>query len=214
MDKEACVIETERVLREILDPPIPIALRKVGTTLDTHCRKFISLSPFLCLATMSKKGEATVSPRGDPPGFVQILDDKTLIIPDRPGNNVADSMGRILEMPRAGVLFFIPGFDETLRVNGAVSITTDEEILSRCIVAGRTPKLALKLTVEEVFFHCGKALKRSRLWDPGSQRDRGEMPSLARIILEQTADPDTPPTQEEVSETEEMVEEDYRKSLY
>jgi len=214
MDKETCMIETESALREILDPPISLSLRKVGTTLDAHCRKFISLSPFLCLATMSKQGEATVSPRGDPPGFVQVLDEKTLIIPDRPGNNVADSMERILEMPRAGVLFFIPGFDETLRVNGAVNITTDEGILARCVVAGQTPKLALKLTVEEVFFHCGKALKRSRLWDPDSQRDRKEMPSLARIILEQTADPNAPITQEEISETEEMVEEDYRESLY
>jgi PPOX class probable FMN-dependent enzyme len=214
MDKEFCMIETESALREILDTPIPIALRKVGNTLDAHCRKFISLSPFLCLATMSRQGEATVSPRGDPPGFVQVLDDKTLIIPDRPGNNVADSMERILEMPRAGVLFFIPGFDETLRVNGAVNITTDEGILSQCIVAGRTPKLALRLIVEEVFFHCGKSLKRSRLWDPDSRRDRQEMPSLARIILEQTADPDAPPTQEEVSETEKMVEKDYRESLY
>ena len=127
------------------------------------------------------------SPRGDPPGFVRILDDTTLLLPDRPGNNRVDSFANILDAPGVGLIFFVPGIDETLRVNGAGRVVTDSEVLDSSAVAGRVPRTGLLITVHEVFFHCAKALRRSRLWDPAAQIERKSFPSLGRIIADQVA---------------------------
>lgn len=162
-----------------------IADRKVLPRLDAHCRHFITLSPFLVLASADRDGRVDASPRGDPPGFVSILDDSTLLLPDRPGNNRVDSFANILEAPGVGLIFFVPGIDETLRVNGTGRVVTDADALHSSAVAGKVPRTGLLVTVEEVFFHCAKALRRSRLWDPAIQVERKSFPTLGRIVADQ-----------------------------
>ncbi len=201
-------------LRDIMGAPMEIAEKKCIPKLDKHCKAFIARSPFLCIGTSSKDGRADVSPRGDPIGFVQVVDDNTLMIPDRPGNNRLDTMNNILENPSVGLIFFVPGFEDTLRVNGKAKIVRDEAVLRRAAVRGKVPKVAIMVEVEEAFLHCAKALKRSRLWDPSTHQDRKEMPTLARMILEQTAPPESAPSEKEVEEADEFVEDDYKTSLY
>ena len=210
----ACRVDGEEGLRGLFGAPMDLAVRKSLTALDRHCRDFIARSPFLCIGTSSRSGRADVSPRGDPPGFVQVLDDRTLVIPDRPGNNRLDTMSNIVENPAVGLLFFIPGFDDTLRINGRATIVRDEAVLARAEVGGKRPKVAIRVEVDEAFLHCAKALKRSRLWDPGSKVDRRTMPSLGRMILEQTAPAGAKPAEAAVAEADTLVEENYRTELY
>ena len=204
----------EADLRETMGETMEISVSKCIPSLDRHCKEFIRRSPFLCLGTSGENGRADVSPRGDPPGFVQILDDNTLFIPDRPGNNRLDSMTNIIENPNVGLLFLVPGFDDTLRVNGKATIVRDDELAQATVVNGKAPKVGIRVEVEEAFLHCAKAFKRSRLWDEESRQDRKEMPSLGRMILEQTAPPEEPPSEETVKETDEFVEDNYRTELY
>ena len=164
-----------------------MADRKVLPRLDAHCRHFITLSPFLVLASADREGRVDASPRGDPPGFVRILDDATLLLPDRPGNNRVDSFANVLEAPGVGLIFFVPGIDETLRVNGTGRVLTEANALEASAVAGKVPRTGLLITVQEVFFHCAKALRRSRLWDPAAQVERKSFPTLGRIIADQVA---------------------------
>lgn len=165
----------------------PMAERKVIYHLDKHCRHFIGLSPFLVIATADREGRVDASPRGDPPGFVRVLDDTTLLLPDRPGNNRVDSFGNILVSPGVGLIFFVPGVEETLRINGTASLVTDAAQLSASEVHGRQPKTGMLITVQEIFFHCAKAIKRSRLWDPATQIERSTFPTLGRIMADQQA---------------------------
>jgi PPOX class probable FMN-dependent enzyme len=211
---DVCTVPSPAALREIMGTPMELAVRKQLGKLDRYCREFIARSPFLCLGTADKNGKADVSPRGDPAGFVQVLDDHTLIIPDRPGNNRLDTMSNIMENPNVGLLFFIPGFEDTLRVNGRATIVRDPEVLERAAVNGKVPKVAIRIAVDEAFLHCAKALRRSRLWDPASKVDRKEMPSLAKMILEQTAPADRPPTDKDVAAGDEFVEKDYKTGMY
>jgi len=197
----------EDALREHYAPPIERARLKTLRKLDRHCRRFIELSPLLCLGT-SGDGGLDVSPRGDRPGFVRILDESTLAIPDWPGNNRLDSMTNILANPGVGLLFLIPGVDETLRVNGAAAVTTDPGLLAHWEVNGKRPKSALLITVREAFLHCGKALIRSRLWQPDYRIDRGELPSYGRMLKDQIEIGDT------AEEIEASVAEGYRDRLY
>jgi len=185
----------------------PMAERKVLPALDRHCRAFIALSPFLVLASADADGRADASPRGDPPGFVQVLDDRTLLLPDRPGNNRVDSFANILAAPGVGLIFFVPGIDETLRVNGTARLLTDSEALSGSSIAGKTPRTGLVIAISEVFFHCAKALRRARLWDPAAQVERSTFPSLGRIIAEQTR-------VFSVEEAERRTEDAYRTRMY
>jgi PPOX class probable FMN-dependent enzyme len=211
---DICAVPGEAALRDIFGRPGDMAVRKDIGHLDKHCRRFIELSPFLCIGTADKNGKADVSPRGDPPGFVRVLDDKTLIIPDRPGNNRLDTMSNIMENPNVGILFMIPGFEDSLRVNGRATIVRDAEILKQAAVQGKEPKVAIRVTVDEAFLHCAKAFKRSRLWERDAIVDRSAMPSLAKIILEQVAPPNKQPTEKEVKEGDEYVEEAYRTEMY
>ena len=188
----------------------PMAERKVLHRLDRHCRAFIGLSPFLVIATADGEGRVDASPRGDPPGFVRVLDNATLLLPDRPGNNRVDSFGNILDVPGVGLIFFVPGIDETLRVNGQASLLTDEDALAPSEVNGRAPKTGLLVRVDEAFFHCGKALKRSRLWDPAAQVERSDFPSLGRILIDQQSEWVT----DTVEEAEAKLETAYRERLY
>lgn len=162
-----------------------MADRKVLPMLDMHARHFIRLCPFLVLASADGQGQVDASPRGDPPGFVQVLDDRTLLIPDRPGNNRVDSFSNIMGSPAVGLIFLAPGIDETLRISGMARVVTDG--LDGAAVQGRIPRTGLEVTVTAVMFHCAKALRRSRLWDPAAQVERSVFPSLGRIIADQVA---------------------------
>lgn len=164
--------------------PNEVVTRKTLSRLDRHCRTFIARSPFVVLSTADATGRQDVSPRGDPVGFVQVLDDTTLAVPDRLGNRRADSMENLLQNPRAGLIFFVPGKTETLRVSGIAAITKDPGLLASMAVRGRTPNLALVVHVEEAFFHCSKALIRSGLWDPGEWPRLDGLPTLAETMVD------------------------------
>lgn len=184
---ERPTIEDQQQLRDHFGQISPLAEKKVLQRLDRFCRDFIALSPFLVLATSDGKGNADASPRGDAPGFVAVLDDKTMLIPDRRGNNRIDSFQNIMDAPGVGLIFFVPGIDETLRVNGKATITQDTQFLAGLAARGVTPTIGMKISVDEAYFHCGKALMRSKLWDKAAQVERSAFPSLGRIISEQTA---------------------------
>jgi PPOX class probable FMN-dependent enzyme len=175
-------------LREIIVSPQEgaLSLLKQHDALDAHDRAFIAKSPFCLLATAGADGRCDVSPKGDAPGFVLVLDERTLVVPDRPGNRRVDSLLNILENPHAGLLFLVPNVEETLRVNGRAAIVEDAELLQRMAVRGRAPQLGILVEVEEVFFHCAKAFKRSGLWQPNSWIGRAELPSFGQILLDQT----------------------------
>lgn len=205
-------ITDENNLRSLFDATHAIAAQKSLGSLDKHAQAFIRRSPFLCLGTQSLDGKADVSPRGDPVGFVKILDQHTLAIPDRPGNNRLDSLVNILANPSVGLLFIIPGFDDTLRVNGRASLVTDPALLERMAVNGRAPTLAIIVKVQEAFLHCAKAFRRSHLWDPAHYQDRSEMPSLMKILMDQTVG--APNDEGEMRKMDEGLEADYAKSLY
>jgi PPOX class probable FMN-dependent enzyme len=168
-------ISTVDQLREVLPEPHEFALRKEITFIDEHCRAFIERSSFVFLATSDASGRCDVSPKGDVPGFVEVLDEHTIAIPDRPGNNRADSLTNIMENPHAGLIFLIPGAEWTLRVNGRASVVRDSEILERCAVQGKTPLLAIAIEVEEVFLHCPKCMRRSGLWEAESWAHQGDI---------------------------------------
>ncbi len=172
-------------LRESYRPPAPRAHQKVLNRLDKHSRDFISLSPFCVISSFGADGRADTSPRGDPPGFVAVTDDRTLLIPDRPGNNQVDSLQNIITNPEVGLLFMVPGMNETLRVSGTAGIVTDEKLLEPLTVGGRAPRSALQVTVGEVFLHCGRSLLRSRLWDPDVQIDRSVYPTYGQVLADQ-----------------------------
>jgi hypothetical protein len=158
-------ITTREQLREIIAEPNELAVRKQISALDEHCRAFIERSPFLFLATSDAQGNCDVSPKGDAPGFVQIVDENTIVIPDRPGNNRLDSLQNIIENPHAAAIFIIPGAEWTLRVNGRATIIRDEDILERSAVNGKRPALGIAIDVEEAFLHCPKCMLRSKLWE-------------------------------------------------
>lgn len=210
--KPEFLVEDEEALRSLFPQTHSLAVKKCQTRLDKHAMDFVARSPFLCIGTQSPDGLADVSPRGDPCGFVKILDDKTLLIPDRPGNNRLDSQTNILANPAVGLLFMVPGFDDTMRVNGTAKITRDPELLALMEMKGRMPVIAIVVTVAEVFMHCAKAFRRSKLWDPTQLQDRSEMPSLPQIILDQTSGaPDDP---EDMKKIDADLEDEYRKTMY
>jgi PPOX class probable FMN-dependent enzyme len=202
-------IGDETSLRALYDAPSGLARLKQLDRLDKHCRHFISLSPFLVIGSTRPGQGADVSPRGDAPGFVRVIDDRTLVIPDRPGNNRLDTMSNLTHAPEVGLIFFIPGIDETLRINGAAALTRDGDVLAKAAVNGKIPKLGIQVAVREAFLHCGKALKRSRLWSQDYKVDARTFPSLGRMIVEQVNPPDIT-----VEEADRRVEDGYKNRLY
>ncbi|MGH7045651.1 MAG: pyridoxamine 5'-phosphate oxidase family protein [Stellaceae bacterium] len=200
-------IEDPRQLREIYGAPSERAVKKQLSRLERHSRNFIALSPFLVIASADPSGRCDASPKGDTPGFVRVVDDTTLLIPDRLGNNRVDTLGNLLERPGVGLIFFVPGIPETLRVNGKARVTMDAEFLEPFAVNGKTPRSAILVSVEEVYFHCGKALIRSDLWNPQKQLKRGDFPMIGRIIAEQVGGVDP-------AEAERQTAENYRTRLY
>lgn len=201
-------VTSAAALREIFGSVSALASMKVIPALDPHCRRFIALSPFLVIASASKDGKADTSPKGDPPGFVKVLDDHTLVIPDRLGNNRIDTFLNVVENPEVAIIFFVPGVDETLRINGRAVISRDPELLASLVEQGKTPKVALIVTVREAFLHCAKALKRSQLWDERAKVPRSALPTLGRMILDQ-AKRDDP-----IEDVDARIEDAYRTKLY
>ena len=183
-------IAGEESLRTLLGEPSELVRSKVSDRLNGQTRQFIERSPFLCLATSAADGTCDVSSRGDPAGFVRVLDDQTLLLPDRPGNRLADSLRNVLENPNVGLLFIVPGVTDTLRVNGRASIVTDPELLEPCGVEGKVPKLALRVEIDQVFTHCSKAFLRAKLWDPEGYVPRDELPSPGELLCSVGADVD------------------------
>jgi PPOX class probable FMN-dependent enzyme len=177
------MLTTEAELRAVLGgEATPLVKAKVATRLNALTRQFIERSPFLCLATSSADGTCDVSPRGDPRGFVRILDDATVLIPERPGNKLADSLRNILANPNVGLLFFIPGVDDTFRVNGRATLITDQALLGPCAVEGKVPKLGIHVEIRECFTHCSKAFIRSGFWKPEHFVTRDVLPTNGQIL--------------------------------
>lgn len=194
-------------LRQRYAEPSEVVVKKEMDCLDDFCRRFIALSPFVCLSTADGDGRVDCSPRGDAPGFVKVVDDKTLMLPDRRGNNRVDSLSNVIANPRIGLLFLVPGIDETLRVNGRARITTQSDLMESMAAQGKAPASALEIKAEEVFLHCGKALKRSQLWSGDTQVERSAFPSLGEIVAHQTRIMSK-------EEGEAYVAESYEKRLY
>lgn len=177
------VVQNVEELRAILGHPSQVVLDKVIHEIDEYALEFIAASPFLLIGTADAQGNADVSPKGDPAGFVQVLNERTLLIPDRPGNRRADTLINILENPQIGMIFLVPGKRETLRINGRAQVIRDTPLRERCAVDGKVPALLIAVTVEEVYFHCAKCVIRSGLWEEGDAQR--ELASLAEVIINQ-----------------------------
>lgn len=202
------ILRTEDALREVYGHASGRAATKAIPSLDPHCRRFIELSPFLVMGSAAKDGPADVSPKGDLPGFVQVLDDHTLVIPDRPGNRRIDSMTNIVENPHVALIFMIPGISETLRVNGRAHVSVDPDLLQSMAVNGKPAVSAIVVQVDEAYLHCAKAFIRSKLWDSALQQDRKVLPPLSKMIADQTN------TTIDVEASEKQLEQAYRETLY
>ena len=177
------LVTTVEQLEALYGPKNPASVVKEIDRLNASYRKLIEAAPFVAIATGAPDG-LDCSPKGDAPGFVRIIDDKTLAIPDRPGNNRIDGFRNILQDPRIALLFLIPGIGETFRVNGRASISIDPELMQSFAVNGKLPRSVLIVHIETAFFHCSKAVVRSKLWDPAAQIDRNSLPSTGTIVAE------------------------------
>ena len=202
------VITTEAELRAILGQPSESSINKAVTSLDEHCRAFIATSPFMMIASCDANGNMDVSPKGDPAGFVHVLDDNTLAIPDRLGNRRADTMLNILTNPRVGLLFLVPGKQDTFRVNGSATIVRDEWLREKMAVKGKAPNFAIVIKVEEAFLHCAKCVIRSGIWDQEQWPDVDGLASLARVIIDHSKLQDSEET------IQASIDESYRDRLY
>ena len=202
------VVATEAQFRAVIGNPSHRVLRKQVDALDEHCRAFIANCPFLLIASSDAEGNMDVSPKGDPAGFVRVLDDSTLAIPDRPGNRRADTFGNLLQKPRVGILFLIPGKSETLRIGGTAIIVRDQWLRDEMAIAGKAPDFAIVVNVKEVFFHCSKCVIRSKLWDSAHWPELAGLPSLAQTMV------DAGKLEETVQEMHALIEKDARERLY
>ena len=201
------IITSEEQLRETLGYPSEIVTRKTINYIDEHCQSFIEKSPFITIATSDLAGNLDVSPKGDPAGFVKILDEKTLAIPDRPGNAKADTLTNIIKNPNIGLIFLIPGLRETLRINGEAKIVQDKWVLENLIVDGKTPSFAIIVTVKEAFMHCAKCIIRSKLWQVDAAK-QASVPSLAKVLVEHGK------LEISVDELDGMIKNDEQTNLY
>jgi PPOX class probable FMN-dependent enzyme len=182
---------------------------KSMSVIDEHISNFLALSTFLTIASINAKGQMDVSPKGDPPGFVKVLDGTTIAIPEREGNRRADTFSNVLENPSVALIAFVPGMDETLRINGRASLTTDPELMATMQVAKHVPELALLVHIEEAFIHCGKAPKRGRLWDPDAQIDRSTYPRMGEVMFDHGQYANV--TRDEMTE---IAQHDYDENVY
>jgi PPOX class probable FMN-dependent enzyme len=192
------MIESNDALRTIYAAPAERTLLKQITALEQHSKRFIGLAPFLVIASANRQGTMDASPRGGEPGFVKIRDDKTILIPDSPGNNRLDTLTNIIDTGRVGLIFFIPGVDETLRINGTACLDDTESVRQQCADIKRVPKLVIQVTIDELYIHCAKALMRSALWDPERRIERNTLPSIARMVSDQIGYTGPVETQEQI----------------
>jgi uncharacterized protein len=176
------VVQTEEQLRDLIGSPTPLVAGKVADRLNDIFRRYIEESPFVCVATASSDGGLDISPRGDPAGFVRIIDENTLLIPERPGNRIADTLTNVLESGRIALLFLVPGVGETFRVNGSAVLVDDAVLLAESEVEGKAPKLGILVTVEEAYTQCSKALIRSELWNSERHVDPKTMPTSGEML--------------------------------
>ena len=184
-------IDSVAKLRAVYRPPRARSGLKVLDHLDVHCRNFLALSPLCVISSSRADGRADASPRGDLPGsLAHVLDDRTLLLPDRPGNRQLDTLTNLVERPYVGLVFFVPGLNETLRINGRVEIVTDREYLAPLAIRGKLPILVLKVTVEEAYLHCAKALIRARVWEPEARVERSRFPTYGQVLADQIAGAD------------------------
>jgi PPOX class probable FMN-dependent enzyme len=204
-------ITSKEQLRSLYSSPMELVVKKQKNSLDEHSEKFISLSPFVIISTAGSDGLLDASPRGESAGFIKVLDDRTIAIPDRPGNNRLDSLTNIIENPQIGIVAVIPGFKECLRINGSAKIVTNSELLEQFEHSGKLPISAIVISIQEVYFHCAKAIARAKLWEQNSHVSREEMPSLGRILMSQIA-PEK--TEDEIKEVEELIENRVLTTLY
>jgi PPOX class probable FMN-dependent enzyme len=202
------IVTTEEQVRAIIGAPNERVLKKEIARLDAHAKAFIEKSPFVLIASSDASGKLDVSPKGDPAGFARVLDDASLIIPDRLGNRRADTLLNILHNPRVGLLFMVPGKQETLRVNGRALIVRDSTVREALAVNGKPPELAIVVTVEQVYMHCAKCMIRSKLWEPLAWPDQSGLPSLAQALVDQGQ------LRESVEEVHALIEKDKAMRLY
>jgi len=200
-------IQSIEQLRGLYAQPTERVVKKQLAHIDPHCRSFIALSPYVVLCTSDAEGNLDASPRGGEPGFCKVAEDRTLLLPDRPGNNRLDSLQNIIGTGRIGLLFFVPGVDEMLRINGTAELRTDEALTAQCVERGKPAKVVVSVKVREAYLHCAKAIMRSGLWKPESQVPRRVLPSLGEMIRDQTGG-------ETTAETQEQMVERYKAQLY
>ena len=205
-------LTTRDELRQLYGAASERASLKVMRSLDRHAQQFIALSPFVVLASSNASGQMDASPRGGDPGFVKVIDNQTLLIPDAPGNNRLDTLENIIDTSQLGLLFMLPGFDETLRINGQASLSTDPSERQLCTDARRTPALVIRVRVQAVYLHCAKAFMRSQLWNPSKHTPRHLMPSMSEMLRDQIQS--TPGRAMDMDmETQEDMVARYRQSL-
>jgi PPOX class probable FMN-dependent enzyme len=204
---ELTFAETQADFRTLYAAPSDLSVKKSLKRLDGHCRRFIELSPFVCIGTAGPDGPADISPRGDAPGFVRVLDPNTLLIPDRLGNNRLDTLGNVVANPQVGLLFLVPGIDETLRVNGRGRIVTGGKVLEEMRANGKVPTTALLIAIEEAFLQCAKALVRSKLWHESAKIPRNAYPTLGKILADQIGGYD-------IEQLDCQIDAAYREKLY
>ncbi|HIF08675.1 MAG TPA: pyridoxamine 5'-phosphate oxidase family protein [Sneathiellales bacterium] len=202
------IITSREQLRAIVGEPFDVVVNKSIDHIDDICRRFIAASPFIMVATKGGNGLFDMSPKGDPAGFVEVLDDHTLAIPDRLGNKRHDTFENLLNNPEVGLFFLIPGNADTLRVSGTAKIVRDKALQARLAVNGKEPEFVLIVTVKEAMTHCPKCVKRSRLWEPDKWPDRSDVPTLAEAMVVHAK------LSESVDELQELIDEDGKKRLY
>jgi hypothetical protein len=204
-------IKTVEEYRELRGDSHQMIYDKSMMVIDEHIRDFLALSTFLTVASIDAEGRMDVSPKGDPPGFVKVVDERTIAIPEREGNRRADTFTNVLQIPSVGLIFFVPGMDETMRINGTATLTTDPELLATMEHKGHIPVLAMLVHVEEAFIHCGKAPKRGRLWDADAQIDRSIYPKIGEVMFDHGEYEKYDITRERITE---IAQEDYEDNVY
>ncbi len=202
------IVTSAAEVKEILGADFPSQVSKVIDHIDDHCRTWIERSPFVVISSANASGAMDVSPKGDPPGFVKVLDEKTLAIPDRLGNHRGDTFMNVLENPRVGLMFVVPNRTEVVRVSGSAQVIMDPDVLGAMAVNGKLPDLALLVRVEEAMFHCGKSMVRSRMWKPDRWDSIEGLPSYAQALKDHGDMPDR------IEDLQEMVERNEAQRLY
>lgn len=201
-------IDTVEQLREVLPSANPTTLRKIRPRFDRFTQQFVEHSPFCLIGSRNARGEMDVSPKGDPAGFAKVLDDETVVIPDRPGNGIADTLINILEKPEVALIFLVPGKGETVRVNGRARIVRDRDLMEQMAYKKKVPTLAIAVRVETVFFHCAKCVIRSGLWKPEQWPAIEDLPSLGTALAGQLE------IESQACDLDERIDDSYRNRLY